>query len=329
VSRLLIILLAASPQASGLIRYEDSRVSMACTYTIAVYGADLEQLRQAVNAAFDEVDRIDRLMSHYKPDSPLSRLNRTAARHPVKVEPELFDFIVECLRYSTASEGAFDITVGPLMKAWGFFAGDGHLPTRDEVAAARRAVGHQHVIVNAQEQTVYFDRAGVELDLGGIAKGYAVDRAAAILKQRGIASALISAGGSTIYGMGAPPDQDGWEVQIQDPMEHAKTAATVRLKNRALSVSGSYEKSFELAGVRYSHVMDPRSGRPVQGVLSVAVVTESGLAGDALDNVFYVQGVEWSRRSWRKFPATEVIFFLPEAGRRWKMIRWPGASLRR
>jgi thiamine biosynthesis lipoprotein len=324
-----IILLAMSAQASEPIRYEDSRVSMACTYTIAVYGADLQPLREAVNAAFDEVDRIDRLMSHYKPDSPLSRLNRTAARKPVKVEPELFDFIVECLRYSAASEGAFDITVGALMKAWGFFAGDGRLPATDELAAARRAVGHQHVIVNAQEQTVYFDRAGVELDLGGIAKGYAVDRAAAILKQRGIASALISAGGSTIYGMGAPPDQDGWEVGIQDPVEQEKIAATVRLKNRALSVSGSYEKSFELAGVRYSHVMDPRSGRPVEGVLSVAVVSESGLAGDALDNVFYVQGVEWSKRSWRKFPASEVIFFLPGAGRRWKMIRWPDASLRR
>src|SRR5262249_38987210 len=155
-----------------------------------------------------------------------------------------------------ASEGAFDITVGPLMKAWGFFAGDGRLPAPDDLAAARRAVGYRHVIVNAAERTVCFDREGVELDLGGIAKGYAVDRAAAVLKQHGIGSALISAGGSTIYGMGAPPDQDGWEVEIQDPIEHDKIAATLRLKNRALSVSGSYEKFFELGGARYSHVMD-------------------------------------------------------------------------
>jgi thiamine biosynthesis lipoprotein len=325
----LIILLATSLEAGELVRYEDSRVSMACTYTIAVYGDDVQPLREAVNAAFDEVDRVDRLMSHYKPDSPLSRLNRTAARRPVKVEPELFDFIVECLGYSAASEGAFDITVGPLMKAWGFFAGEGRPPRSDEVVAARRVVGYQHVIVNADERTIYFDRAGVELDLGGIAKGYAVDRAAAILKQRGIASALISAGGSTIYGMGAPPNQAGWEVEIQDPREHAKIAATVRLKNRALSVSGGYEKFFEHEGVRYSHVMDPRSGRPVEGVLSVAVVSESGLAGDALDNVFFVQGVEWSRRSWQKFPAFEVIFFLSERGGSAKVIRWSGDSLRR
>jgi len=334
VARFLIILLAGvsiakSPQAGGLVRYEDSRVSMACTYAIAVYGDDVQPLREAVNAAFDEVDRIDRLMSHYKPDSPLSRLNRTAARQPVKVEPELFDFIVECLRYSAASEGAFDITVGPLMKAWGFFAGEGRLPAPDELAAAHRAVGHQHVILNADERTIHFDRAGVELDLGGIAKGYAVDRAAVVLKQRGIASALISAGGSTIYAMGAPPDQDGWEVEIQDPADHAKIAATLRLKNRALSVSGGYEKFFEHQGVRYSHVMDPRSGRPVEGILGVAVVSESGLAGDALDNVFYVQGMEWSRRSWQKFPVFEIIFFLPEGGGSSKMIRWSGDSLRR
>jgi thiamine biosynthesis lipoprotein len=313
---LLILLAGTTHQPRELVRYEDSRVSMACTYSIIAYGTDVQSLRQAADAAFDEVDRIDRLMSHYKPDSPLSRLNREAAKAPVKTDPELFDFLAECLRYSRESDGAFDITVGPLMKAWGFFRGEGRMPGEQELAKARRNVGFRHVILDEKARTVFFDQLGVELDLGGIAKGYAVDRAVTLLKQRGVNNALISAGGSTIFGFGAPPpsglNATGWEVKLQDPIAPDKTALIVRLKDQALSVSGSYEKFFELGGRRYSHIMDPRTGRPVEGVLSVAVVTGSGTAGDALDNVFYVQGVEWSRKSSPTFPVNELIFFVRE-----------------
>lgn len=324
----------AAPYHTGnlrreLIRYEASRVSMACTYQIAVYGDDLQPLRKVVDSAFDEVDRIDGLMSHYKPDSPLSRLNRQAAQAPMKVEPELFDFIAECLRYSKVSHGAFDITVGPLMKAWGFFRGEGRMPSEQELSAARRSVGYQHVILNAQEQTIYFARPGVELDLGGIAKGYAVDRAVDVLRREGISRALVSAGGSTIYGLGAPPHEAGWEVKIQNPVAPDKTALTVRLKDEALSVSGSYEKFFELGGHRYSHIMDPRTGRPVNGMLSVAVITATGTAGDALDNVFYIQGIPWSRKSLPAFPVSKAIFFITESGGKWRMEMLQPTSLQR
>jgi len=268
-------------------------------------------------------------MSHYKPDSPLSLLNKTAAQGPVKIEPELFDFLAECLRYSRASDGAFDITVGPLMKAWGFFRGEGRMPTEQELSEARRSVGYQHVILNVTDQTVYFDRAGVTLDLGGIAKGYAVDRAIELLKQNGIKRALVSAGGSTIYGLGAPPHKTGWEVKLQDPIASDKTALTVRLHNQGLSVSGSYEKFFEMNGRRYSHIMDPRTGRPVEGVLSVAVITDTGTAGDALDNVFYVQGIGWSKKALRNFTASKVMFFLPGSGGKWRMEALQRTSLHR
>jgi thiamine biosynthesis lipoprotein len=302
-------------------RYEDSRVSMGCVYTIVVYGHDTARFREASAAALDEVDRIDRLMSHYKNDSELSRVNREAAKSPVKVDPELFDFVAECLRYSRESEGAFDITVGPLMKAWGFFRGEGRMPSEAEMAEALSRVGYGRVILNRKDGTIFFDRAGVEIDLGGIAKGYAVDRALAVLKRHGVTSALLSAGGSTIYALGAPPGKPAWEIEVQDPVEPDKIATRVRLKDRALSVSGSNEKFFELNGARYSHVMDPKTGRPVQGVLSVAVITDDGTSGDALDNVFYVSGVERGRALVNKFSASEVIFFLPDQDRKWKMTR--------
>src|SRR5262245_64196357 len=134
-------------------RYEDSRVSMGCLYAVVVYGRDLARLRKAAAAALDEVDRIDRLMSNYKNDSELSRVNREAAKAPVKVDPELFAFIAECLRYSRESEGAFDITVGPLMKAWGFFRGEGRMPGEAELAEARSRVGYRRVILNQKDGT--------------------------------------------------------------------------------------------------------------------------------------------------------------------------------
>jgi thiamine biosynthesis lipoprotein len=298
-------------------------MSMGCAYAIVAYGEDAGALPRIVESALDEVDRIDRLMSHYKPDSPLSRLNRDAARGPVAVEPELFDFIADSLRYSRESDGAFDVTVGPLMKAWGFFRGGGRVPSDAELAEARARVGHQHVILDARQKTIRFDRPGVELDLGGIAKGYAVDRAVDLLRRGHVRAALVSAGGSTIFGLGAPPGREAWDVEIQDPIDASRVALTVLLKDRALSVSGRYDKSFEKDGITYSHIMDPRTGRPVPDVLSVAVLTDTGTAGDALDNAFFVLGPNASRAYLERLPATEAFFFLPERGPRWRMVHVP------
>ena len=300
-------------EPQGLYRYEASRVSMACVYAIEAYGSDAEALPAILDEALDEVDRIDRLMSHYKSDSALSFLNRNASRGPVKVDPELFDFIAEAMRYQRESGGAFDITVGPLMKAWGFFRDEGRVPTTDELADARQRTGGAHVVLNANEKTIAFDRAGVELDLGGIAKGYAVDSVVRLLRARGITAALISAGGSTIYGLGAPPGREAWAVEIQDPIDARKTALTVQLKDRALSVAGGAEKSFESDGVTYSHIMDPRTGRPMPGIRSVAVLASSGTAGDALDNAFLVLGREPSRDYRARLSDVEVFFFPKES----------------
>jgi len=289
---------------------------MACVYAIEVYGPDKDALPRITDDAFDEVDRIDRLMSHYKPESPLSRINREAAKHPVAVEAELFDFLVTSMRYHDESGGAFDITVGPLMKAWGFFRGEGRMPSDEELASARRHVGAGHVRLNPTEKTVAFDEEGVELDLGGIAKGYAVDRVVALLRQRGIAAALVSSGGSTVYGLGAPPDRKGWDVAIEDPLDRRNTARTVTLNDRALSIAGTSEKYFDVGGVRYSHIMDPRTGRPVQGVLSVAVLAPTGTAGDALDDALFVMGVERGSAYIRRYADTEATFVLTDGTRR-------------
>lgn len=305
---------------AGLNHYESTRLSMACVYAIDVYGPDSATLPLAVGEAFDEIDRIDRLMSHYKPESPLSRINRDAARGAVPVDPELFDFIAQAMDYTRQSDGAFDITVGPLMKAWGFFRGEGRLPAAVELAGARRHVGAAHVILDRRTRSIRFDEHGVELDLGGIAKGYAVDRAAMMLRARGIAAALISAGGSTIYALGAPPGRQGWTVALQDPLDAHEIARSILLRDRVLSVAGGSEKSFEAGGVRYSHIMDPRTGWPVQGVLTVAVVADTGTAGDAIDDALFVLGASRSSRYLRRWPGVHAMFFLPSGDRSWTLV---------
>ncbi len=306
--------------ARALARHEASRMSMACLYEIVAHGHDAGALPVVVEQAFDEIDRIDRLMSHYRPDSPLSLINRGAADGPVAVEPELYDFIAAALRYSRESDGAFDITVGPLMKAWGFFKGDGRMPTDAEVSAVRTRIGYEHVVLDRDNRTIRFDVAGVELDLGGIAKGYAVDRAVRVLERGNVSAALVSAGGSTIYAYGAPPGQPSWEVDIQDPLVPDKTALTVPLRDRALSVAGSSEKFFEIDGSRYSHIMDPRTGRPAQGVLTVVVLASSGTDGDALDDAFFVRGVDKTRARLADLTGTEAYFFLPHTVRGWEIV---------
>jgi FAD:protein FMN transferase len=313
----------AGAKEAALFRYEGSRVSMACTYSIVVYGKDAKQLPLIVDAGLDEVDRIDNLMSNYKPDSALTRINKEASAGPVLVEPELFDFIELCVKYSQESEGAFDITVGPLMKAWGFFRGEGRVPWGFELWSVLKRVGYQHLILNRQERTIQFGRAGMELDLGGIAKGYAVDRVVDMLKQYKIDRAFVSAGGSTLYGLGSPPDREGWEVKVRDPLfprDPQKSAETLSLKNRSLSVSGNYEKFFRSGGATYSHIMDPHTGKPVENMLSVAVLTDTGTDGDALDDVFYVLGVEKSKGLAEKWPGVEAFLFVPEAAQSWKMV---------
>jgi thiamine biosynthesis lipoprotein len=302
--------------------HEESREAMGSTASVRACGAEPAGLRAAVDEALSEVDRIERLLSHYRSDSPLSRLNREAANGAVVAPPELADVLATSLRWSRDSDGAFDVTVGPLMKAWGFFRDEGRVPSAAALARARAAVGFRHVVLDREAGRVRFDRPGVELDLGGIGKGYAVDRVVALLHRRGVVSALVNLGGSSVYGLGAPPGADSWEVALQDPSDPSRVARRVPLRDRALSVSGAHGRRFEQDGVSYTHVMDPRSGRPVAGVLAVAVLSASATDGDALDNVLFVQGLEQARAFVARLPpalGVGVYYFLPQAGTTWRV----------
>ena len=291
---LLAGLATSQEPAAELLRLESSVEAMGSTYSVVLYGPDRDKLENAAELAFAEARRLDEELSNYKPESPWSQVNRFAAARPVAVPSELFDLLTACVAYSRQSEGAFDITVGPLMHVWGFYKGSGHLPKPGEVKAALEKVGYRNLLLDPKTQTVRFAKSGVEMDPGGIGKGFAVDRMAAVLRKAGIATALVSGSGSSIYALGAPPGQPGWTISIRDPHDETKTVQEVVLKDESLSTSGSYEKFFEADGRIYAHIMDPRTGFPAQGMLSVSVITPRTIDSEAWCKPFFINGRAWA-----------------------------------
>ena len=281
-------------------RAEGSADTMGSVFSVVVWGEDGGRLETAVAAALGEARRLDVMLSNYKQNSELSRVNRLGAKGPVSVSDELFQLLETCSAYSRASGGTFDITVGPLMKAWGFYRGTGRLPEPAEIRGALSHVGYQKVVLDSTKRTARFAEDGVELDPGGIGKGYAVDRMVAVLKENGVKSALVSAGSSSIYALGAPPEEPGWRLSIKDPLDTSKAAATVTLKDESISTSGNYEKSYRAGGTIWSHIMDPRTGYPALGTLSVSVIAPETIDSEVWAKPYYIQGREWTARHKRK-----------------------------
>ena len=295
LSALQCTVLASPPSAP--IRLQRFTEAMGTTFTIDMYGTDAAHMEGAAKQAFSEAHRLDRMLSNYLPDSELNRVDERAADGPVTVSRELFNLMRLCIDVSNKSDGAFDITVGPLMKVWGFYKDSGHLAAQSAVQDALAKVGWRNIRLNPLALTLAFAKPGMNLDLGGVGKGYAVDRMVEILRRNGIAAALVSAGGSSIYGLGSPPDGPrGWRIRIRDPKIEGKYVATVFLNNRSLSTSGSYEKFFWADGKIYSHIMDPRTGFPARGMLSVSIISPNTLDSEIWAKPYYILGRTWTEQ---------------------------------
>jgi FAD:protein FMN transferase len=295
-----VVALLAPPPSHGAngesLRIEGSADAMGTAFTIAAYGEDRGRLESSVAQALEEARRLDGMLSNYKPDSEWSDVNRRAGDGPVRISDELYQLLAACVEYSRQSEGAFDITVGPLMKVWGFYKGSGHLPHRAEVLGSLNLVGYKNILLDPRAHTVRFARKAVEIDPGGIGKGYAVDRMADILRADGIRSALVSGGGSSIYAIGTPPGEQGWKVAIKNPRDPDKSVATVYLKDESMSTSGNYEKFFYAEGKMWSHIMDPRTGYPAEGMLSTSVIAPRTIDTEAWTKPYYILGRQWAAK---------------------------------
>ncbi len=281
------------------------RFLMGTSMTIEVSGIDPAARADAIEEAFAAMAEVDRLMSHYRSDSDITRVNREAATHPVPVSPAVFSVLAAAEDVSRASRGAFDVTVGPVMKLWGFFQKQPHVPSDAEIAAVRPLVNHAQVLLDRSAQTVRFTRPGMELDLGGIAKGFAVELAGGVLKRRGL-SGFIDAGGNQ-YFVGTPVGKPRWQVGIEDPDHRGALLGVLKVDGGAVSTSGGYHNFFEANGVRYGHLLDPRTLRPSDRSLSVTIVSRDATLADALTKPVFLLGPVEGLALAESFPGTRAI----------------------
>lgn len=268
---------------------KETKLLMGTTVEITVRGEDKALAGKAIGQAFREVEKIDNLMSTFKEDSEISLLNREGDRRPIKVSRDTCRVIRESLRLSALSGGAFDISVAPLLHLWGASRKSKQLPGKEDLKGTLALVNYRNIFINEEEGTVGFRKKGMNIDLGGIAKGYAVDKATERLRQQGIKRAIVNAGGD-LYLLGRPFDKDFWVIGLRHPGKKGETLGIVRARNEAIATSGNYENYFSLGGKRYGHLLNPHTGRPVEGMLSVTVLAEDALRADGLATAIFVLG---------------------------------------
>jgi thiamine biosynthesis lipoprotein len=320
-----------SQQAQSLALFHDVHRAMGSEFSIELYAPNQETADQWMQLSFEEVDRIEALLSNYRPSSELSRISREAGSHPVTTDPETFAFLQTAFSWSRRSDGAFDMTVGPLMRAWGFFYDHGRIPAEAELLALKKQTGWSNVHLDASTRTVSFiNGTPMELDPGGIGKGYAVDRIVGLLREQHVSAALISAGSSTIYAIGAPPDSPsgsrGWPINIADPAHPGSKLSTVFLSDTSLSTSACTEKFFIKDGHRYCHILDPHTMHPVDNMLQTTVIAPSATDSDALTKPTFIMGPEASARLLESCPDTKaVIVSGTTESPHYRAIHWPTA----
>jgi thiamine biosynthesis lipoprotein len=301
---LCLLVASTSPTAETLSFVHQTRYCMGTMFDIVVYHASKPDAELAVGRAMDEIVRLDRVLSNFKADSDLSTLNREGRRGFVRVDPSLYEVIQESLAFSRRSGGKFDVTIAPLLRAWKEAHEEGRKPSGAEIARASRCVGYEKLEVEGPDR-IRFRSDCVELDLGGIGKGYAVDRGVAVLEAAGIERALINAGGSSIAAIGAPPALAGWPVRLGASVSGRET---LLLRDGSISTSQQnlVEHAFEPS--QFGEILDPHRGAPIQGRGSVSVVAPSATASDALSTTLLLLSTEEGVRLLAGFPDVSALW---------------------
>ena len=287
--------------------------AMATRFEIVLTNGDPVRLRAAAEEALEEIVRWEAALSLYRPESDIARVNAGAAAAPIRVRPQVFRLLQQARELSRISADAFDPTVGPLVKAWGFMGGNGKVPDSSLIEEARQRVGWNSIELIEADQSVRFLRPGMMLDLGAIGKGFALDQAAELLKDAGVTSALLHGGTSSVVAIGTPSGRPGWRVALPLVGDHAFSEDHVDLVDQSLSVSGVHGKAFLDGDRLLGHVLDPRIGQPVEGARMAAVILPSATESDALSTALLVLGKEGvgflsMHRSEGRFLVAERVF---------------------
>jgi thiamine biosynthesis lipoprotein len=300
-----LILLPGAARAEWLTRSENI---MGTRCAVELWSEDRARGEAAISSVFDDMKRIDRLMSTWKEDTEISQVNREASKHPVKVSPELFRLLQVSVEYSELTHGAFDITYASVGYLYDFKKGV-H-PDSAAIARALPGINWRHMRLDAEKSTVFFTRPGMRIDLGGIAKGHSVDRGIEILRKQGITRAMVNAGGDTrIIGdrFGKP-----WVVGVRDPDHEGKVFLRLPLTDTAFSTSGDYERYFDEDGKRFHHIIDPKTGDSARKIRSVTVISGSATRTDALTKSVFIMGAEEGIAFINTLPDVDAVAVSPD-----------------
>ncbi len=270
--------------------------------TITLYAPDQATAERACSSAFDRIAQVEAIMSDYRADSELMQLCARAGGPPVRVSEELFFVLRRAQELARRTDGAFDVTVGPYVQLWRRARRTGQFPTEAELAEARSRVGYEKIVLNESERTVQLLVPGMRLDLGGIAKGYALDCALRVLREHGIRHALLEAGGDIVAGL-APPGTAGWRIEVANAEPSRRW---VYLALGAISSSGDTEQYVEYQGKRYSHIVDPRTGWGLTSRVATTVIARDGITSDSLATALCVLGKERGMRLIRAVPGARA-----------------------
>jgi len=281
--------ISAKHPAVRLVRFEFEQPHMGTLFKITLYATDKTLALLASDAAFAKVAALDRMMTDYDPESELMRLCRQPINTPVRVSEDLFTVLEESLRVARASDGAFDPTIGPVIRQWRRARRQQALPTLEQLQIAQHSVGWQKILLNPKSRTVTLLATNIQLDLGGIAKGFAADKALDVLRKIGITRALVAASGDIAAG-DPPPGTKGWRVSISTPYSSNALSKTFLLSNAAVSTSGDAEQFVVIGGQRYSHIVDPHTGIGLTNQLQVSVLARRAALTDVFATTVCVLG---------------------------------------
>ena len=302
--------------------YKETRMLLHTFVEIKAYGANA---KRAVEASFAEMERVNRLLNNYDPSSEISQINRAAGLKSITISPETLEALTSAKYYGELSGGALDITVGPLLELWGFNQEEpgikADLPLPDILNRVKQLVDYRLLQLDIIKSTAMLPKKGMWIDTGSFTKGYAVDRAASVLKKQGITQVLITAGG-TILALGKKPGGTSWQVGIRHPREEGKLLGSTPLEDQAISTSGDYERFYHYRGHRICHIIDPRSGQPVESVQSISVIAPTAMASDVLSTVLFVLGAQKGLSLVENLPGVEAMI-TDQEGKVYLSPGWP------
>lgn len=310
-----------------------TRRAMACQFQVFFNVGQYANDTEAALEALDLIEGLEAQLSVFRPTSEISRINCLANEGPVPVESRLFELLQLAIGLSDATAGAYDITSSPLWKAWGFARHEGTIPTAEQLDKARQCVGHHLLELAPEQKTIRFCQSGVEINLGSIGKGYALDRAGELLAAAGIEDFLFHGGQSSVLARGSqiidgrvadPANPRGWPVGIRHPLRRTVRLAEVRLCNRALGTSGTENQFFRYQGRRYGHILDPRTGWPAEQLLSATVIAPTAALADALSTAFFVMGADAAMEYCQTHPEIATVLLCPIRGAKGYEIRTAG-----